>query len=139
MLSPNHWTCREFPCFLKRSCTVATSPFEQSAIVLDDFCYNLCFSLPFTSTTSPSTSYFSISAFTSKNKDICLYNHNTIFTSVLVCLGCYNKISWLDNITDSMDMNLGKLRGSEGQGGLAAIHGAAKSWTRPRVSPFTFP
>ena len=25
---------------------------------------------------------------------------------------------WLDSITDSMDVNLGKLRESEGQGGL---------------------
>ena len=111
MLSPNHWTFREFPCFLKRSCTVTTSlkiPFEQCTIVLDDFCYNLCFYLPFASTTSPSTSFL-FQHLPPKNKDICLYNHNSIFTSVLVCLGCYNKIRWLDNVTDSMDMNLGKL------------------------------
>ena len=82
-------------------------PFEQSTTVLDDFCYNLCFYLPFTSTTSPSASLFQ--HLPPKNKDICLYNHNTIFISVVVCLGCYNKIRWLDNVTDSMDMNLGKL------------------------------
>ena len=29
-----------------------------------------------------------------------------------------HRIRWLDIITDSMDMNLGKLRDSEGQGGL---------------------
>ena len=42
------------------------------------------------------------------------------------------KMRWLDSITDSMDMSLGKLLGvGDGQGGLAAaLHGVAKSWTR---------
>ena len=38
---------------------------------------------------------------------------------------------WLDSVTNAMNMNLGKLRDGEGQGGLAAaVHGIAKSWTR---------
>ena len=37
----------------------------------------------------------------------------------------------LDGITDAMDMNLGKLRGTvRDRGALcAAVHGVAKSWT----------
>ena len=44
----------------------------------------------------------------------------------------WQKMRWLDSITDSMDMSLGKLLGvGDGQGGLAAaLHGVAKSWTR---------
>ena len=37
---------------------------------------------------------------------------------------------WLDGITDSMDVSLSELGVGDGQGGLAAIHGVAKSWTR---------
>ena len=38
---------------------------------------------------------------------------------------------WLDSLTDSMDMNLSKLREIlEGRGSWrAAVHGVAKSWT----------
>ena len=39
---------------------------------------------------------------------------------------------WLDGTTDSVDMNLGKLGDSEGQGEAwrPAVHGVAKTWTR---------
>ena len=38
----------------------------------------------------------------------------------------------MDDITDSMDMNLGKLREMvrDREAWYAAIHGAAKSWTQ---------
>ena len=56
----------------------------------------------------------------------------TVSLLTLTAFATKQRMSWLDSITDSMDMNLSKLRVVVEDRGAwrAAVHGVSKSWTR---------